>query len=136
MTGQINPYLHLGGKCREAMTFYKECLGGELGMHEVAESPMADRFPESQQNQILHASLTHGSLTLLASDLMDGQGAEIGNTFSLSLNCVPEEIHRYYSLISAEGIATRPIHEFFAGLIGAATDKFGISWMFYAEKNN
>lgn len=136
MSTQINPYLHLGGKCREAMTFYKECLGGELAMQTVSESPMADQFPEFLQDQILHASLTNGGLTLLASDLTDGQTAEIGNTFSLSLSCSASDIHDHYSAISEGGIATRPIHEFFAGMIGAATDKFGISWMFYADKNN
>ena len=26
----LNPYLTFNGNCREAMTYYKECLGGEL----------------------------------------------------------------------------------------------------------
>ena len=133
MDTQINPYLHLNGKCRDAMTFYKQCFGGDLTMQTVAESPMADQFPQFLQNHILHARLTNGMLSLFASDLAEGQSSEIGNTISLSLNCSPENIHQYYSKISDGGLATRPIHTFFAGLIGAATDKFGISWMFFAE---
>jgi PhnB protein len=37
---QINAYLTLNGNCREAMTFYKECLGGELTMQAVEDSPI------------------------------------------------------------------------------------------------
>jgi hypothetical protein len=37
---QINPYLKFNGNCREAMTFYKNCLGGELTLNTVAGSPM------------------------------------------------------------------------------------------------
>ena len=28
---RINAYLHFAGNCREAMTFYQECLGGRTG---------------------------------------------------------------------------------------------------------
>jgi PhnB protein len=32
---EINPYLNFNGSCREAMNFYKECLGGELTLMAV-----------------------------------------------------------------------------------------------------
>lgn len=38
---QINPYLHFDGTYREAVTFSRECLGGELRLETVGESPMA-----------------------------------------------------------------------------------------------
>ena len=38
---QLNAYLRFNGKCREAMTFYQACLGGELTIQTVGESPMA-----------------------------------------------------------------------------------------------
>jgi PhnB protein len=41
----INAYLNFNGQCREAMTFYQECLGGELVMQKISESPMAARVP-------------------------------------------------------------------------------------------
>jgi PhnB protein len=34
---QINGYLHFNGDCREAMTFYRECLGGELSLQTIGE---------------------------------------------------------------------------------------------------
>jgi PhnB protein len=36
----INPFIGFNGRCREAMTFYRQCLGGEFQMQEVAGSPM------------------------------------------------------------------------------------------------
>ena len=41
---QINSYLTFNGNCREAMTFYKECLGGELEFQTIGESPMAEKY--------------------------------------------------------------------------------------------
>ena len=44
---QLNVYLTFDGNCREAMTFYKECLGGELVLNTVAGSAMeANCAPE------------------------------------------------------------------------------------------
>ncbi len=135
MTTQINAYLHLGGHCREAMTFYKHCLGGELVLQSVEDSPMAEQWPEAVQKHILHASLTKGSLVLLASDMTDGQAVQEGNTISLSLNCTShQELQSFFTALSEGARVTRPVHAFFAGWMGALTDKFGISWMFYAEK--
>jgi PhnB protein len=42
---QINSYLTFNGNCREAMNFYKDCLGGELNLQTIAESPLADKMP-------------------------------------------------------------------------------------------
>jgi PhnB protein len=137
MTTQIIPYLHLNGKCREAMMFYQECLGGELTMQSIGESPMADEWPAALQNHILHASLTKGNLALLASDVNDGQKPNPGNGISLSLTCAsPDEMRTFFASLSQGATVTRPIHEFFAGMMAALTDKFGVAWMFYAEKSN
>lgn len=35
---EITPYLNFGGNCREAMTFYQRCLGGELTVGTFGES--------------------------------------------------------------------------------------------------
>ena len=46
---QLNPYLRFNGNCREAMTFYQSCLGGELTIQTVGESPVAGQMPPSMQ---------------------------------------------------------------------------------------
>ncbi len=47
----INSYLRFNGNCSEAMTFYKDCLGGELTMQKVGESPMAGNMPTTNAGQ-------------------------------------------------------------------------------------
>ena len=62
---QLNPYLHFGGNCRDALTFYRDCLGGELELLTVGQSPMADQMAPDAQNDVLHGCLTSGALTLV-----------------------------------------------------------------------
>ena len=46
---QINSYLTFSGNCREAMTFYRECLGGELYFQTIGESPLSEKMPEQMR---------------------------------------------------------------------------------------
>jgi hypothetical protein len=39
------------------MTFYKECLGGDLSLKSICESPMEMHFPEYFQEKILNGRL-------------------------------------------------------------------------------
>ena len=67
---KINAYLTFNGNCREAMTFYQECLGGELSLQPIGESPLAKKMPEEMKNSILHATLIRGDLIIMASDMV------------------------------------------------------------------
>ena len=51
---QLNPYLTFNGNCRQAMEFYKACLGGELSLTTVGDSPMKDQMPAEAQNAVMH----------------------------------------------------------------------------------
>src|ERR1700704_1615138 len=88
---QINSYLTFNGNCREAMTFYKECLGGELVLQTIGESPMAEKMPLQMKKSILHSTLTRGNLVLMGSDIVSEKGLVKGNTVSLMLDCGSEE---------------------------------------------
>ncbi len=132
---QISPYLHFDGNCREAMTFYKECLGGELTLQTVGESPMASQMPADAQEKILHASLKNGGIALMASDMVGPEGVKKGNAVSLTLLCSSKaEIETFFSKLSAEGKVAHPLKEEFFGTYGDLTDKYGINWMFNYEK--
>lgn len=128
---QIITYLTFNGNCREAMNFYKDCLGGELTFQTIGDSPMADRIPKQMQHNILHATLVKDGITLMASDMVGDNGLIKGNAVSLMLNCSSEdEIRTWYSNLSADGQATHPIENTFWGaLFGGLTDKFGTYWL-------
>jgi PhnB protein len=133
---QINAYLYLDGTCREAMTFYKECLGGELTIMTVGESPMAAQLPPNAKNLVMHAMLRSGPLTLLASDSIGGAKLVAGTTVSLMLNCTSEEeIQSAFSKLSAGGKVGHPLkQEFWGATYGDFTDRFGVRWMLNYEK--
>jgi PhnB protein len=133
---QINAYLNFNGNTREAMSFYQQCLGGELVMQKIGESPMAAQMPSEMGPKILHSTLTNDGLTLMASDCL-GDKIISGNNVWLSINCSSkEEINSYFNSLSESGKIIEPLHQSFWGAtFGVLTDKFGINWMFnYSKK--
>ena len=133
----INTYLTFNGNCREAMTFYTECLGGELSLQTIGESPMADKIPPQMQESILHSTLTKGDLVLMASDMVGEKGLIKGNAVSLMLNCNSEdEIRTFYAKLSTDGQTTHPLeNSFWGALFGDLIDKYGNQWLLHFDKN-
>lgn len=127
---QLNAYLHFNGNCREAMTFYKESLGGNLELMAVGESPMGAQMPPQAQKNILHARLQSGDIVIMASDMMGPDGVTKGNQVSLTINCSStKEADTFFAKLCAGGKATHPMKEEFFGYYGDFTDKYGFNWM-------
>lgn len=126
---QIRVYLGFTDNCKEAMEFYQSCLGGQLEVQTVGESPVSADMPAEVQNQVLHASLTRGNLTLMASDMM--QGGAGGSSVNLVLQCDdPQEAETLFSALSSGGTVTQPLTPSFWGShFGQLTDRYGFSWM-------
>src|SRR4249920_2607817 len=113
---QINSYLTFSGNCREAMTFYKECLGGELTLQTIGESPLSDKMPKQMKDCILHSTLTKDDLVLMGSDMVGENGLTKGNAVSLMLKCSSEtEIKTTYKTLSSGGKADHPLENSFWG---------------------
>ncbi len=133
----INSYLTFNGNCREAMTFYKECLGGALTFQTIGESPLADKMPPKMKECILHAMLTNGKLVIMGSDMTPEQGLIKGNSVSLMLDCdSEEEIKVFYNALSTGGLSTHPLeHTFWGATLGNLTDRYGNNWLLHFDKN-
>jgi PhnB protein len=132
----INSYLTFNGNCREAMTFYKECLGGELLLQTVSESPISKQMPEQMRECILHSMLTSSNFIIMGSD-MSPQTLTKGNAVSLMLTFSnEEETRKVYANLSKGGNTSQPLEVMFWGaLFGHLTDKFGNQWMFNFDTN-
>ena len=119
------------------MTFYKECLGGELILQTISESPLAGKMPPQMRDCILHSTLTKNALVLMGSDMTPESGLIKGNAVSLSLTCSSEEeIKSCYAKLSSGGQATHPLEDTFWGaLFGDLTDKFGNHWLLNFDKS-
>lgn len=133
---QINSYLTFNGNCREAMHFYRDCLGGNLTLQTIGESPLADKMPPQMKECILHATLIKDKLVLMGSDMVGENGLKKGNAVSMVINCSSdEEIRSFYEKLSAGGNKDHALEESFWGAtFGDLTDKYGNHWLLNYEK--
>ena len=130
---QLNPYITFNGNSREAMEFYKACLGGELSIMTVGDSPVASQMPDKKDN-VLHSTLKKDGMVLMASDkIMPGELIQ-GNTITVCIiGGTKEELQQFFAKLSEGGTVGQPLTESFFGTFGELKDKFGIDWMFQAD---
>ncbi|HVI45389.1 MAG TPA: VOC family protein [Chitinophaga sp.] len=128
---QINAYLTFAGNCREAMSFYRECLGGRLTIQTMGELGGAAKLPAAIRKIVVQATLVSESLVLMGSDMVGEGGLIKGNTVSLMLHCNSEgEARNCYRKLAAGGLATHPLRSNFQGrLFGMLTDRYGHQWL-------
>ena len=135
----IEPYLFFGGRCEEALNFYKNALGAEVGMLlRYTQSPeplQPGMLPEGWENKVMHSTFRVGSSTLMASDGCSETPAF--NGFSLSLNVAnEEEAHRVFAALSEGGEVRMPLGKtFWSPCFGMVADRFGLGWMVGVETN-
>ena len=132
----LNPYLDFDGTCAEAMAFYKDCLGGELRVMKVGDTPLAAEMPAAVHSRLMHASLNSGAITIMASDHLTADPLDRGNDVTLMLMCSSEaEIRNLFPRLSAGGTVRTPLKEEFWGAVyGDFTDRFGVRWMMNWDK--
>lgn len=130
----IQPYLFFGGKCEEAIGFYKEALGAvvEAVMHykDHPEAAPPGGLAPDWEGKVMHSAFRIGDTVVMGSD---GMGpAEPGfKGFSLTLNAKnDEEADRLFSALAEGGEVRMPIGKtFFASRFGVVADRFGVPWM-------
>jgi PhnB protein len=128
----VQPYLFFGGRCEEALEFYRGAVGAEvLMLTRFKESPEPQPgLPDCFEEKVMHVSFRVGETTLMASDgRCEGQAEFEG--FSLSLT-VPDEVEaeRAFAALSEGGLVTMPLEKtFWAPKFGMLQDRFGVGWM-------
>ena len=131
----LTPYLLFDGNCRQAMEFYRSCLGGELILTIVKDTPAKERIPASQHDKVLNARLRDNNVDVSASDwLRPDQTRVRGNTVCLYLSGGTfEELKSLFEKLSEGGEVTDPLSQQFFGMYGALNDQFGVRWMFHTH---
>lgn len=132
----LYPYLFFSGTAREAMTHYRDVLGGELEIMAASEIPQGeDPGMEMAPDAVMHASITlpDGSL-IMGSDDPTGDGAGVrGVALHLSYADL-DEVRRVFDALAAGGEVQMPLEPvFWSPLFGACVDRFGVSWMLSGE---
>jgi PhnB protein len=128
----VQPYLFFGGRCEEAIEFYRKALGAEVVMlvrFKEAPEPQPG-LPECFEEKVMHATLRIGETMVMASDgRCEGEANFEG--FSLSI-AVPDEpeAERVFAALSEDGLVTMPLEKtFWAPKFGMLQDRFGVGWM-------
>jgi PhnB protein len=128
---QVQPYLYFGGKCEEAIAFYKKAIGAEVAMlMRFKDAPDPAMAPPGAQDKVMHASLRIGENTVLVSDgRCEGQQSFQG--FSLFLRAANEaEADRLFNALADGGKVQMPLAKtFFSPCFGSAVDRFGVTWL-------
>jgi len=131
----IQPYLFFGGRCDEALEFYRSAIGAEVQMLvRFKESPEPHGLPDCFDDKVMHAAVRIGKTTLMASD---GQceGNQNFDGFSLSIT-VPDvaEAERVFTALADGGLVIAPLEKtFWSPKFGMIQDRFGVGWMISVE---
>ena len=135
---ELNPYLTFNGQCEAAFKFYEKVFGGKIeAMMTFGSSPMAEQTPPEWRNKIMHARMSVGGKTLMASDAPpDRYDAMKGIMVTLGIDD-PGEAERIFRALSERATIQMPIQKtFWAERFGMLVDKFGTPWMVNCEKHD
>ncbi len=132
----LQPFIRFNdNKGHEAMNFYKSVFGGTLDEMMVKDSPMAKDMPADKQNNLMHSILTAPNISFVGMDMMRDK-AVIGDNVGMSLNCDSEaQLMDLFAKLSVGGeIFMKPEMQFWGGVFGVLTDKYGVEWMMNYQK--
>jgi PhnB protein len=135
MTMKCTPFLLFDGNCAEAMTFYHDCLGGELSVTKLGDSSMKDQLPPEKHDRIINAHLKSGEIEISATDWMASPAFERlqGNNFAIFVVADGnDELKSVFDklAVGAERSRFQELHELPIGTYGQFYDKYGVQWIF------
>jgi PhnB protein len=136
---KLMPFLLFDGNCAEAMTFYQGCLGGELAITKVGDTPMKAQMPPAQHHKVAFANLKSGLLEFSATDWLHAtRTPKQGNTVALYISGGKyHELRTIFDKLAAG--ATKELLDDLRDLpfatYGHLADKYGVHWFFQGDKS-
>lgn len=134
----LTPFLLFDGNCAEAMAFYQSCLGGELAITKMGDTPMKRQMPAELHNKVAHAHLKSGILEFSATDWMHAaRRPKQGNTVAMYLNGgMYKELRVMFDRLAegADPALLDDLRDLPFGSYGHLADKYGVHWFFQGEK--
>jgi PhnB protein len=134
---KLTPFLLFDGNCAEAMVFYQACLGGELSVTRVSDTPMKDQFPPERHSTVAYAHLKSGSVEFSATDWQhQTRRPNPGNTVAMYLNGgTYGQLRKVFDQLSAEADPELldDLRDMPFGSYGHLADKYGVHWFFQGD---
>jgi PhnB protein len=135
----LSPFLLFDGNCAEAMAFYQACLGGELTVTSVGDSPMKDLQPRELHSKVAYARLVSASIDFSATDWQhQTRRPSRGNTVAMYLHGgTYGQLREVFDKLSAEADPELldDLRELPFGTYGHLADKYGVHWFFQGESS-
>lgn len=136
---RCTPFLLFDGNCAEAMTFYHGCLGGELRLTRLGDTPMKGQFPPEKHDRMINAHLKSGALEISATDWMASPAFEpvLGNMSAIFvIGSGYDELRPVFDklAVGAEPQRFQDLHEMPFGTYGQFYDRFGVQWIFRGDQ--
>ena len=129
----IQPYLFFGGRCEEAIEFYRRVLGAQvetLMRHkESPEAPPPGMLAPGFENKVMHATIRIGGAILMASDGCDDKSRFDGFRLTLTLPNEAEASRAFTGLSDGGQVQMALAKTFWSPCFGMVTDRFGVGWM-------
>ena len=129
----IQPYLFFGGRCEEAIDFYRQTLGAKVEMlmryQDSPEPPPPGMLPAGFETKVMHATLRIGGAVLMVSDGCDDKWRFDGFRLSLSLPTEAEAKRAFAGLSEGGEVQMALTKTFWSPCFGMLTDRFGVGWM-------
>ena len=134
----LTPFLLFDGNCAEAMAFYQSCLGGDLTITKLGDTPMKDHMPPEKHHKVTYAHLKNGVMEFSATDwLHPTQTPKQGNTVAMYVNGGKyKELRAIFDGLAAgaDNELLEDLRDMPFGTYGHLADKYGVHWFFQGEK--
>lgn len=136
---KLMPFLLFDGNCAEAMTFYQGCLGGELAITKVGDTPMKSQMPAAQHHKVAFANLKSGLLEFSATDWLHAtRTPKQGNTVALYIS--GGKYHELRTIFDKLAVGASKellddLRDLPFGSYGHLADKYGVHWFFQGDKS-
>lgn len=136
----LTPFLLFEGNCAEAMSFYQACLGGELAITKVADTPMKNQMPPEKHHKIAFAHLKSGGIEFSATDwLHPTRMPKPGNMVAMYMNGGNyQELKAMFDKLAtgADKSLLDDLRDMPFGTYGHLADKYGVHWFFQGDKKD
>ena len=133
---KVQAYITFGGRCEEALEFYKQSIDAEVsGLMRWKESPdKSMKGPPGWEEKVMNVSFRIGETHLMADDGMSPATPEFkGMTLALSA-ANDADTRRLFEALAVGGTVQMPLAKtFWTSSFGMLQDKFGVPWMVMTE---
>ena len=121
------------------MTFYHQCLGAELTLTRLCDTPMKNMIPKDKHDQMINGHLVSGDFEISATDWMASPTYDPiqGNTYAIFvIGSTSEELKSIFDKLAqgAEKDRFQELHNMPFGMYGQFYDKYGVRWIFRGDR--